>query len=420
MKVTVLKGTLEKRDEELQNIPHNFFTETNIMVYRNSTGMKNAAQVGIYRSRQGATITPVPFWSIEFQNIRRKAGDGYQILPSKDSGAYMIRSARWSTNVVGTGTEKEKWRGLSLEGKCSLSNVFSVVSSSWLVPFALANRYLIHIPAEMRGKDKTATISIRHDYAQDSKGLQIWTNTEASQSEIAIRYWTGLAQQAWKKKKTDLSSKLVTERLDYHSTLSSQKPLAIRVVHTRSRSFYASVLNPKAKTALGIPFCSVKLNTIEKENIINSTYLPISGVICDNLLHFIDVGSEDEAYWMSGLFNSKIFCKAVMKNALGEPPGIYSIPAKVMHSMNLSFDPTDSNHVSLSNISRILEKKMEKTLSDYLFKEKGVNIGLVDDSDNSPEVPSTISSAMMRRLNANSDLQNLEELATQTIKKSKN
>lgn len=417
MKVIVLKGTLEKRDEELSKIPNDFFSEANLSTYRKSTEMKNARQEGIYRSRQGATITPVPLWPIEFQTIRRRAGTGYQILPSKDSGSYMIRSARWATNVTGTGTEKQKWRGLSLEGKCSLPNVFSVVSSSWLVPFALAHRYLVHIPAEVRGKGKTASITLRHDYAENNRGLQIWTDSNVDQSETAIRYWTERAQQTWKDRKTEMSFKLVTERLDYHNTLSSQKPFAIRVVHTRSRSFYASVLNPHSKTALGMPFYNAKINTVEQENIVNSTYLPISGVICDNLLHSILVDSEDEAYWISGLFNSKIFCKAVMKKALGEPPGIYTIPVKIMHDLNLSFNNTDRLHLALSNISRILEKKMAETITKYLNEEKSINTALIDDSDNGPEVPSTISSALMRRLNAESELRELDELATETIKK---
>jgi hypothetical protein len=417
MKVIVLKGELTRRDAELYEIPRKFFSQVDLSVYRKSVEMKIARQEGTYKSRQGATITPVSLWPIEFQTVRRKVGTSYQSLPAKEEGLYLVKTARWASEVVGTGVEKEKWRGLFLGGKCSLPNIFVVVSSAWLVPFALAHRYLVHIPAEIKGKGKAAAITVRHDFAEyRNRRLKLWTNQETAPSEGAIRDWTIQAQKAWNERKTDKSAKLVTERLDYHGTLASQKPKAFRVVHTRSRSFYASVLNPRAHTALGLPFDAVKINTTEGGMIINTTYLPIGGVICDNLLHSVVVDSEDEAYWMMGLFNSKVFCRRVMKKALGEPPGIYTIPVKIMDALNLEFDPSKRLHLELAKIAHLLEEKMNVTLQTYLTEEKGINLEFVDDTDQSPDIPSTISSALMRRLNANIELKQLEDLTSKILK----
>lgn len=308
MKVVVLKGVLSSRDAELEEIPKEFFKEAKLSSYQKSAHLKVARQEGAYRSRQGATITPAPLWSVEFQTIRRKGGTGYQILPMKEDELYVIKTARWASEVVGTGTEKEKWRGLSISDKCSLDCIFAVATSAWLVPFAIAHRYLVHIPAEIKGTGRAAKLSVRHDFAQyKNTSLQKWLNQETETSLIAIKNWTAQAQKAWKESKTDKSPKLVTERLDYQGTLSSQMPRAYRVVHTRSRSFYAAVLNPRAKTVTGLPFDSAKLQTTEGGGTIKTLYVPIGGVICDNLLHSIVVDSKEEAYWMMGLFNSQAF-----------------------------------------------------------------------------------------------------------------
>jgi len=417
MKVTVLKGVLPTRDAELSDIPQKFYTQVDLSVYQKSVNLKVAKQEGHYRSNQGATITPIPLWAIEFNTYRRKIGGKYQTIPARDEGKYLAKTARWAKDVSGTGVEKEKWRGIEIAGRISLTNIFTVVTSAWLVPFALAHRYVVHIPAEIKGKGKQAVISVRHDLADYRTGrLKGWMEPKDDLDETAIADWTRTAQKIWDKTKTDKSSDLVTDRLDYQKTLSNQKPKSIRVVHTRSRTFYAAVLNPKGTTALGLPYDAVKLQTIEGGEIIDETYLPAGGVICDNLLHSIAVDSEEEAYWMMGLFNSPIFNKIVMDKALGEPPGIYTLPVKMMDHFGIEFDASDENHIKLADVAKSLEKRMKKTLVNYLSDEKEIRPDFVDDTDQSEDVPSTISSALMNRLDDQDSLDELNEVAKRILK----
>ena len=297
-----------------------------------------------------------------------------------------------------------------MSGPCSLDHIFAAVTSAWLVPFALAHRYLIHVPAEVVGKGKSSTLKIRHDFASETNGLDAWAES-TSEDNSGIREWTRKAQQTWVRSKTDRATPLVTEWLDYRKKLSTENPNSYRVVHTRSRSFYAAVLDPKSSTALGLPYNHVKLNTFEGDKIVNTRLLPIAGVVCDNLLHSVNVDSREEAYWMSGLFNSRKFNSEVMKEAKGEPPGIYTLPVKIMDKHKLVFDPNNSRHLRLGQIAESLEDKMRVALRRYLSEEKGIDIKTLDDSDQSPDVPSTISSALMRRLNAEEDLKDLNEIA---------
>lgn len=403
-------GTLPDRDANLSDVPRGFFKVVDFGVYRHSTKMKTMKQEGQYRSRQGPTITPIPLWAIEFQTVRRRAGDAFQVLPAQEGGRYLVTTAKWASKVTGTGVEKAKWREMKVTGPCSLSHVFTVVTSAWLVPFALAHRYLVHIPAEMKGKGRSATLQVRHDYTAEVKGLDAWSGIEEA-SDSSILEWTRNAQSRWSKLRTDRSTPLVTEWLDYRKKLTAENPSAFRVVHTRSRTFYAAVLDPKGSTALDLPFDRVKLDTIEGDKVVRTQYLPIPGVIADNLLHSITVDSREEAYWMSGLFNSKKFNARVMKDAKGEPPGIYTLPVKVMEQQGLTFDPGDSNHVELAKVAQTLEERMKETVRKYLSEEKSLDIKTLDDSDQSPEVPSTISSALMRRLGAEDHLTRLNEIA---------
>jgi hypothetical protein len=418
MKVTVLSGDLRTRDAELGSVSPDFFSERDLSIYEESAKVKVARQEGQYRSRQGPSISPVPFWAIEFKTIRRRTGDIHQVLPAMEGSHYLIQTARWALDVSGTGTEKEKWRGVSLSGKCSLSHSFGVVSSAWLVPYAIAHRYIVHIPAEANAKRRNGTVTVRHDFSDrpDQKGLSAWMETsDHSNDEFDIHSWTSVAQKFWEKRRTERSTALASEWLDYQGKLTNQKPNSIRVVHTRSRSFYAAVLDPNSTTATRLPYTSVKLQVVERGEPLESFLLPIAGVICDNLLHSIEVTSESEAYWMSGLFNSERFNGLVMKEARGEPPGIYTLPAKLLNNLGLTFDPRDPNHTKLAEVSKILEGRMRKTVSDYLAKEKGLVLNLIDDTDESPEVPSTISSALMRRLEAETELLQVEKLASRIM-----
>lgn len=114
---------------------------------------------------------------------------------------------------------------------------------------------------------------------------------------------------------------------------------------------------------------------------------------------------------MMGLFNSAEFNSLVMRHARGEPPGIYTLPAKVLHALGLLFDSKDATHRELAKTAELLEAAMATTIKAYLGGEKTVNLAAVDDTDHAPEVPATVSSALMRRLPAEQLLKKLNALS---------
>jgi hypothetical protein len=59
---------------------------------------------------------------------------------------------------------------------------------------------------------------------------------------------------------------------------------------------------------------------------------------------------------------------------------------------------------------------MKKTLVNYLSDEKEIRPDFVDDTDQSEDVPSTISSALMNRLDDQDSLDELNEVAKRILK----
>jgi hypothetical protein len=324
---------------------------------------------------------------------------------------YRGQTARWAVEVAGTGKEKQKWRGLILHGGLSFRHCFGVVSSAWLVPFALAHRYVAHLPAEVRAGKEAGRLKVRQDLATAGQvSLDRFSDSRRDPEDDTIRAWTMQAQRAWAAESTDRSAELVTGRLDHMKLLSAQKPKSLRVVHTRSRTFYAAVLDPSSNTALGLPFCEASAVVSQDGTTLSRLRIPMAGVVCDNLLHYIEVRSRGEAYWMSGIFNSPVFERRVMKQARGEPPGIYTIPQKVLSELKLVFDSTNKDHIRVAQLAATLERKMGQSIRDYLGTEKGVPLPMVDDTDRGPDIPVTISSALLARLDAKAELSELNGL----------
>lgn len=418
MKVTQLDGVLPSRDADFDDLKKEFYKERELSSYLDNARMKTAKQEGPYSSLQGATITPQPCWPIHFQTVRRKVGSEYAILPKRVEKSYQIETADWATEVTGTGTSKEKWRGIRLEGAASTSHLFSVVTSTYLVPFAVGYRYLAHLPAEIDGDEQDAEIEMRHDLTKykDSKIGDWGGGTDPERNEKAIRDWTVKAQKIWEEIKTKKSKDMVTERLDYQDHyLSSQQPRSYRVVYTRSRSFYAGVIGPEGTTALKMPYTSAKLYTREGGQIMDTEFLPVEGVICDNKVHTVTVNSEEEAYWLMGLFNSEKFNNIVMSKAEGEPPGIYNIPVKVLNNKGIEYEPSKDNHLRMAELAMEVEEKMNKVVKKYIKENKSVNISNLDDTNASPEIPTMVSSAFTRRLDAEEERREMNEIALDII-----
>ena len=409
MKVKIINKKLSSRDADISEIAETDIVEKPLSYYTDRIENTLNRQKGNYLSIQGATITPIPYWCIEFETIEKKFQGDLINQPNKKDGRFIARTAREATGVKGTGQQKEKWRHSIIQGPVSEDSLFSVVSSSWLAPFTITNRYLVFIPAILSSEGKLVLLK---DVAREDK-MENWINPQTP-SHPEIVKWVKEIQQKWYKNKTPKSFKLVTERLNYHHTLVNQKPKSIRLVYTRSRFLKAAVLNPQEKTAFGLPLNKVVLTMRRGIEIIKSLTIPLSGTIVDNMLHYIEVKSVDEAYWLSGLFNSISFQNLVIEESGGKRgpeyvPSIYTIPAKILNRRNLIFDPTDPTHMKISDIAKLLEAEMSIVAKNYLNNEKKIPIDRIDDTIVSPMIPLSHAGVHIDRLK-NTRSQDIDKL----------
>jgi len=416
MDIQIIKKTFSKRDADISelNISEDI-SKKSLELYLKRLKSVAARQSGHYKSKSGVNVTPQPFWCVEFKVVEKKVGKDNVIQPMKKNGYYIVQTTRWARTVSGTGQEKEKWSGHGIRGPISNKFLYSVVTSAWLVPFSIVHRYLAVIPAVPVSNTNDSHLNVLTNIAQDDR-IDQWTVTEDSEDNKTISNWTKTAQNLWETSKKSKSTKLVTDWLDYHGKLTNQKPNTIRVVHTRSRILYAAVLKPFRNTSLGIPLNKAVIKTRSGITIVNTETIPLAGIIIDNLLNSIEVASVDEAYWLSGIFNTTYFGNLTLKKAGGKKgseavPSIYSIPVKILDEHGLVFDASNKIHSDISQLSKTLEKQMGLVVKKYYEKNKSTVIDRIGDTVQSPELDVSISRPFIDRLaKTSNELQELERL----------
>jgi len=416
MDVQIIKKTFSKRDADISEIKNSkdisiktlesYLKKMNFIATRHS---------GHYKSVQGPNITPQPFWCVELKVVEKKVGKDNVIQPKKENGYYVAQTVRWAYKISGTGQEKEKWDGLRIKGPISNKFLYSVVTSGWLVPFSIVHRYLAVLPAVPVSNTDDSHLYVLRDIAQDDR-MDQWTVSEDSKDNKTISNWTKKAQKFWKTSKKSKSEKLVTDWVNFHGKLKNQKPNSTRVVHTRSRILYAAVLKPYRNTSLGLPLNKAVIKTRSKNIIVNTETIPLAGTIIDNLLHSIEAESLNEAYWLSGIFNTNYFGNLVLKESGGKRgpehvPSLYSIPVKILEKKGLIFDSTDKIHIEISQLAKILEKQMSLVVRKYYKEKKSTTIDSIGDTVQSPLLPDSISRPFRVRLaKTSNELQELEGL----------
>ena len=354
-----------------------------------------------YPSHQGATITPRPLWVVEIRTARLHVGGGkVDVIPDgpDESGSFKVRTSRAAQQVRGQGPEKEKWRGLALEGRACPPYLFGLVAARHLLPFVVLHRELAYLPA-VALKESEGLGMLDH-LAKRVNGQKSILEEQVRPCEAELEGWVRKAQSLWSARKKESAPELCTQRLDYHGALSRQATGQIRVVHPRSGVFAAAVLSPSAEGLLGIPLSQGIAKYRRDSQILTPQTFTLSGLTVDNLLHFIEVYSEDEAYWLVGLMNSTPFVKALPDKA-----DTYSAPSRLLEKLGPGFDPENPDHRELTDLARKIESKARELFLDALNTE--VDLNQLDDTESSPEYPRMNRGTAWRLLRKNAELEDL-------------
>ena len=334
-----------------------------------------------YASHQGATVTPRPLWVVDVQTVTRQSAQGAEeVVPLLEEHVVQVRSSDRASRVVGQGKRKEVWRGISLKGGAHTHHLFGLVTSRYVGKFSILHRDLAYLPLiAVNG-------GFRVNHSLASRGRAQKTLEAESADESALHGWVRSAQARWEKGRKADQQELVTERLDYQHGLQSQPACSPRVVHTRSGNMYAALLRPGCEASTGVKLDKLTVKFRRGGRAVSSSERNLGGVVVDNLLHWIEVRTVQEGYWLVGIMNSPPFISALGKEVQNRD--FYSAPSRLLVSLGLRFDARNPTHVAIAEKAKMLEGFMAIYDRRVLEEELGSDqFALVDDTDASPEIP---------------------------------
>jgi hypothetical protein len=334
-----------------------------------------------YASHQGATVTPRPFWVVDVRTATRSSAGGIEeVVPLLQDGNAQVHSSQRASRVQGQGKRKQVWRGIALTGEAPSQFLFGLLTSRYVGNFSILHRDLCFLPAA----SENGRLNVFHNMAaraREQRTLQV----EGADEQL-VRRWVALAQTQWKRGRKADQQALCTERLDYNGSLASQPANSPRVVHTRSGNFYAALLRPTAETSSGIRVNALNLKFCRNGKVVSTTTRPLGGVVVDNLLHWIEVSSVQEGYWLVGILNSVPFIRRLEKEVQNRD--FYSAPSRLLSTLGLRFDAENRTHTAIAESAKLIESIKTDYDRTLLAEELGKDeLSKVDDSDASSEVP---------------------------------
>lgn len=225
-------------------------------------------------------------------------------------------------------TAKKPWQNIYLKGEVEAQYLYATILGRQLLPFGHTALSLVVLPIE----DKPTGLSMVNKEMALGKG------------HSGLHNWLSQIEKLWDKYKKSGNKSTVYQWLDYVGKLTSQHPTG-----------YYTVLFARVGTLLWS--CVVQPG----EKLEKSLHIPIQGFIADYVSNMYQTKEPDEAFYLSGFFNSTYVDKATKpyqaRGAWGER-NISRTPFEVVAIPK--FDPNDKNHLRLAEISKECHQKVKK------------------------------------------------------------
>ncbi|MCX6651188.1 MAG: hypothetical protein NT131_05995 [Methanomassiliicoccales archaeon] len=271
--------------------------------------MRGGKSYYLNQFKQGATITPISIWSVEvIHNI--KLGFNKKKPPVETSN-----KAKESA--------KKPYDTIHLKGQVESDYLFGCAIGTDLLSFTHLPLRLVVLPLRPKGNNYTI-LDRKQVEALGHRGMAEWLKN---------------GEDAWKKGRGEKADKMTLyERLDYSRCLTQQKANTNFVVcYNRSSSHLASSVYDLEK---------------ERNEIDARLGIDTIGIVVDNTLYGYWTNEEDEAYYLSGIFNSKIvddIIKPFQSKGLFGPRDIHTIPLEIDIP---KFNKNDGDQKRIASLSK--------------------------------------------------------------------
>lgn len=265
---------------------------------------------------QGATIVPQSCWFVD-------------VVDASKPDVVVVQSAKRSTV---RGKIKETIPPMSVEGEF----IYGVLTSAEVLPFIHLPPNIAVLPIRPRGdeyeiitKDQAAKLGYKHLAKWLEESESIWNKVRGA-------------------KKEDLYS-----WLDYRRKLTSQSPKAkYRVVYLTSATYLAS--------------CIVRNEPMEID--IAKDKLLLNGIIIDATLYHYDTHNEEEAYYLTAIFNSSVLDELIKPLQAKGDFGARHIHKKPLEFPIPKYDPNNDLHRRLAELGKRASERARELLPDILRK----------------------------------------------------
>ncbi len=277
--------------------------------------------------RQGATIVPRPFWFVEAKSHER--------LGIKLDAPYVETTQRASDMA------KKDYLGIQLSGNVESDYLYSTLLGSDILPFC-------HLPFRLVVLPILAHI---HSYKIMNKEL---VTAKAHEKMVA---WLSQAEKLWNTKRGEKAEKMnIYERLDRGKGITNQDASAkFEILYNTSGTF----LNG----------CVVDLSK-KLEMHVDGTKLKINGFVVDAKAYYCQTEGEDEAYYLSAVFNSTILDTLIKPFQSRGLWGERDIHKKPLEQPIDEFDPKNNVHRKLAKIGKESTQKARSDLPKLLTEMK--------------------------------------------------
>lgn len=273
---------------------------------------------------EGATIVPRPLWFVDIER-HSKLGFNPQM-------PYV------STTQRALDRAKKEYEGVKMEGNVESIFLYATLTGSEVVPFG----YLPFLPVVLPVKPT------RNEYSA------IDAEQAKTHGFTGLGEWIKKAEKFWIEKRGKKGEKMTACKwLDYRRKLTLQNPnIPFKVIYIMSGKHLSS--------------CIVDLRQkIEIE--VNGGKLSLQGFVADYKTFYYETGNEEEGRYLVSVLNSSIIDKLIKPMQTKGLFGERDICKKVLELPIPKYNPNDTHHKRLTELSKQCSEKVKQILPTLTY-----------------------------------------------------